>query len=575
MNKNTVILANTKLKEVLKWHPELKESLLALSPKAQKLNNPLMVKTVGQFADMKDISQMLGISLCEVLHTLNGAIGQETQLLEAFPDCIKSVPREYQPELHESETSKRIVEIMDLRQRSDFFLQEILDRVKKLGVDEILVVRSEFDPLPLKNLLGQQHFRTFTKEVDPDTFDTEISRQVDTTDWRSDLDRFELLDLRTMQEDPFSTLLKKAQSTRRGSGFGIIQYFRPTPLINMIEPLGFETETIKKSGIEFQVYFYKTLAAEVEAPNVHTGDHRLPLVIQSATPVLYPILMELLKDAELMDRIIVKELKVWRETEKHMGWIVNGYADISFSAVVAAAKLFLNGADIVMPSVDVWDNFYILTRGYEAHSFKELQHKTIHAPLFKNAPPFAVTSYILKKMGCDPESFDFQFGKPFGRPEQIRDDFVSGKVDTVMLREPEASEALAAAGSTARVSIAYSDYWKKIHPELGNLPNAGLTVKRSLWEKEPDLINTFVKALVKAIEKVKSSPAEAAQQSADIMGQSPAAIELFLSRVHFSHQLTTDPATQAKIMTYLQVLEESDAIRLKKNKNNISKLWRI
>jgi NitT/TauT family transport system substrate-binding protein len=50
---------------------------------------------------------------------------------------------------------------------------------------------------------------------------------------------------------------------------------------------------------------------------------KVPVVIQSATPITYPIIMKMLQSKRLMGKIEIKELKVWEETEKHMAWVMN------------------------------------------------------------------------------------------------------------------------------------------------------------------------------------------------------------------------------------------------------------
>ena len=84
----------------------------------------------------------------------------------------------------------------------------------------------------------------------------------------------------------------------------------------------------------------------------------IPLVIQSATPAAYPILMRLLASKRLTREVQVTEVKVWEKTEKHLGWIVNKKADVSFSAVAAVAKLYQKGLDIKMTAIVIWDNFF-------------------------------------------------------------------------------------------------------------------------------------------------------------------------------------------------------------------------
>jgi len=57
--------------------------------------------------------------------------------------------------------------------------------------------------------------------------------------------------------------------------------------------------------------------------------------------------MRLLQSEKIRKAINIKELKVWEETEKHLGWIVSGKADISFSALVTSTKL--KESDIKIP----------------------------------------------------------------------------------------------------------------------------------------------------------------------------------------------------------------------------------
>ncbi len=573
-----VILAKTKVKDVLDAYPNLKEVLIQLSPKAKKLNNPLIYNTVAKWATLSDVAKFLGVSICEVLHRLNREVGEEEELYRQFPECIaeeKQVPVQERPAWLDE--AKKVY-ILDVRERDDFFLTDIQKRLRDLHPGEILTVINSFDPIPLKNLLTEGGYEHYTQEVGPERFELSIrpteSPEERVKNWQARKEEFEIVDVRGWKEDPFSAILKKAQDVPLGDGFRLIQYFEPIPLINMLLPLGFEYVTEKVSGIEHHVYFCR-----VRQPlqRFEIGkDGRIPLVIQSATPVVYPILMQLLKSPRLMERIKVEELKVWQQTEKHMGWVVSGRADITFSAVVAAVKLFQNGADIKMASIDIWDNFYVLTRGYKANSFHDLKGHAIYAPLFKNAPPYAVTSYLMQELGFDPEAFEFVFGKPFGRPEEMRDAFVAGRADTVLLREPEASEALFAAGEGAQVSLAFSDLWQQIHPELGNLPNAGLLFKGELIRKYPELAEIFAEELGLAIDWVNAHPKEAAEQAFEIMGQPQGAVELFLNRVHYDHRNVEDEDVQQKITKYLAVLNEKNVIKLKNGIEDIREMmeWR-
>ena len=573
------ILGKTKVKEMLNDYPNLKSVLIEVSPKAKKLNNKLVYNTVAKWASISDVAKFLDISICGLLHRLNREIGKEEELYQQFPECI-SEKAELIEELRPAwmDEAKKVY-IVDVRNRDDFFLPEIVKQAKQLGKEDVLTVVNSFDPIPLKNMLSEMDYEFYTEKVGPDefhlTFHTTRLPEERVKNWHSYKESFEVVDVRGWEEDPFSAILKMAQDVPVGDGFRLIQYFEPTPLINMLIPLGFESVTEKVSGVEHHVFFCR-----IKKPTHQHEvgkDGRVPLVIQSATPVVYPIIMQLLKSPRLMEHIKVEELKVWQQTEKHMGWVVNGRADITFSAVVAAVKLFQNGADIKMTSIDIWDNFYVLTQGYEAESFKDLIGHVIYAPLFKNAPPYAITSYLMQKLGFNPDDFEFAFGKPFGRPEEIRDKFILGEADTVLLREPEASEALYGAGNDARVSLAFSNLWDKIHPELGNLPNAGVLFKGEFIRKYPELAEVFMEELETAIAWVNAHQKEAAAQAFEIMGQTQEAVELFLKRVNYDHRKVEDEDVQQKITKYLSVLNDKKVITLKHGIKDVREMmeWRL
>jgi len=356
--------------------------------------------------------------------------------------------------------------------------------------------------------------------------------------------------------------MELADKTAEGNGFAIIQIFEPIPLINILNGKGFLYLTEKITDFEYKIYFYRkeTSTVDTEKTLIH---NKLPLVIQSATPVVYPVLLKMIQSERLNDLIEVKELKVWEETEKHMGWITNGKADFTFSAIVASSKLYATGQDIKLLSIDVWDNFNLLTRGYKADSFHDLKGHTIHMPLFKSAPPYAVTSYLMKMEGLEPTEFDFQYGEPFGRPEELKAQFITGEIDTVLLREPEASFVIANLKDTLVFSLNYGDIWKKLHPEFDRLPNAGLIVKGELFQNHKHIVDIFIEELEKATIWVKENPYDAAVLAHEEMGVTIEEAKLFCERVVFHHRKASK--TKKEIMKYMQILKDQGIVKLKKD----------
>ena len=555
-----IIKGDTKIKTALEKHPELKDVLISYSSKFKKLNNKFIFNTVARWATFNDVAKIGKISICDLLHTVNTAIGEEENLEKIFPECIKEdndLEQEYKPEWYDE--IKQFV-IYDVRDDEGYFFPKIIERLKQLKPAQALTVINSFDPLPLKRMFEEKGDKYYSEKINNNEFhftilpsenDLGINPEID---WKKQLDRFPELNVIGMPEDPFELIMKNAQSIKPGQGFVLIQVFQPVPLVNMLNQMGLEDYTEEdKENRNFRIYFYKTPTKS----NIKITGEKVPLVIQSATPITYPIIMRMLQSDELMRKIDIKELKVWEETEKHMAWIVNKKADITFSAVAAATKLYAVGADIKMVSVDIWDNFYLLTNGYEANSFEDIKNHVIQTPLFKEAPPTAVTKYIMKKLGYNPDDFDFHYDKPFGRPDKIKNDFISGKADTVLLREPEASFALYNAGTSAHESLSYKKLWNQIDEKNTRLPNAGLIFKNDFLKNHPDIANLFISELKRAIDWVNNNKKEAAMMSYDILRQSPEAVELFLNRAKFEHVPTKDIMNE--LARYIKIVDKKAA----------------
>ncbi len=552
-----VILGKTKVRDALDAHPELKNILLSLSPKYEKLNNMLIYNTIARWATFNDVARMGGISVCEILHILNEKIGTVKELEKVFPECIQIVPPA--PEMEKPEWMRSIKQffILDVRERNDFFFTEIMKQLGNLPDESALKVINSFYPAPLVGMLTEENYDFYVDQISSTEVNLFVKYKEKDSDrnWRDKKEDFEIFDVRRSKEDPFGAIIKKAQDTPAGKGFKLIQKFEPIPLINMLTPMGFEYETVEVGFFEFHIYFYKT-KKHIDTVKTDAGS-KIPVVIQTATPVVLPIVLRLLKSQRLMDKIQIQELKVWKETEKHMAWIVNGKADITFSALAAAAKLYLTGNDIKMASIDIWDNFYVLTRGYTARTFSDLKGHDFYIPLYKEAPPYAITDYLMKQTGENPDNYNFVFGKPFGRPEEMQRRIVEGEIDTVLLREPEASFAIHEGDGEIKVAFSYSEIWNNLKAVNGQLPNAGLIFKGDLVRNHPDIVQLFNEELTEAVDWINENPREAAEQAYDLVGGSVESLELFLNRVTYKHEKAS--ARMDEIIDYLKVLGDNKA----------------
>ena len=556
-NAVEVILASSNIKETLDKYPELKNVLTDFSPKFKRMQNPALYNTLARFANFNDAAKVTGTSVCEILHTINKYLGVEEKLLKSMPECIKKVENKFEDkgvEITWEESPERYIYNNDT-------IEELIKKVSKLSANNNIVIISVDKPNELLKVAEGLDFIynvEKTREYRVSIFNPKKDEKEIV--WTERKDKFEILDVRSMTSDPFDIIIKKAYEIEDDSGFVLIQRFEPIPMINMLSEMGFEYMSEEKSLGEFWMYFHKKVS---ETKDEDTSSTKVDAVIQSATPVAYPVIMRLLQSEKIRKHINIKELKVWEETEKHLAWISNGKADISFSALITSAKL--RNSDIKIPALFVWDNFVLLTR-YKAESFEDIKGKNIYTPLFEEAPPAKITKYLIKAGGLNPDDFNFVYGKPFGRPEEIYQDFVTGKADTVILREPEASYAIKIMQDRGEeISIiSFNKIWNEINPDFGSFPNAGLVLKGEFARKHPEETKMFVEELKSAIDWVNKNRKASAELSFDMMRQPVDRVELFLDRVNFNY-VEGEPLIE-KVKQYFDILNKHDVVDMKVDK---------
>ncbi|MCD4772733.1 MAG: ferredoxin [Bacteroidales bacterium] len=554
INLPDAILASSNIKATLDKHTGLKQVLIDLSPKFKRMQNPAMYNTLARFANFNDAAKITGVSVCEILHTINNFLGVEDKLLKSMPECIKKDTEEIKNKsvaIAWEESAERYI-------YNNNTVEELIQKVSDLTPQQNIVIISVEKPnelLKVTNGLNLIFNIEKNREYRVSIFNPEKEEKI--LPWQERKETFEILDVRTMTSDPFDIIIKKAYEIKEDNGFVLVQRFEPIPMINMLSEMGYEHLTEQREMGEFWMYFHKKVS---ENQKDEASSSKVDVVIQSATPVAYPVIMRLLQSEKIRKNINIKELKVWEETEKHLAWITNGKADISFSALITAAKL--RNSDIKIPALFVWDNFVLLTR-YEAENFEDIKGKEIYTPLFEEAPPAKITKYLIKASGLNPDDFKFVYGKPFGRPEEIYRDFVTGKADTVILREPEASYAIKIMQDRGEdISIiSFNKIWNEINPGFGSFPNAGLVLKGEFARKHPELTKVFLEELKSAINWVNENRKASAELSFDMMRQPVDRIELFLDRVNFDY-VEGKPLTD-KVKQYFDILNQHDIVDMK------------
>jgi len=159
-----LITENDTIYDIVTRYPEVKERLLELSPRYERLNNPALFQTVARITTVKKAAMMGNIYLREMLYQLNDAIGLGEVFLKQEKEATKGISLamgsvEVLPQPSWWEKRQDFVRL-DVRGKSHPF-HEITAEVEKLQPGEGLMVFQDFVPYPLIDYFTQQGYETY------------------------------------------------------------------------------------------------------------------------------------------------------------------------------------------------------------------------------------------------------------------------------------------------------------------------------------------------------------------------------------------------------------------------------
>ncbi|RLE19314.1 MAG: hypothetical protein DRJ14_01085 [Acidobacteria bacterium] len=151
--EKAAITPDTKVGSLLDNFPELEPVLMALSPKFEKLKNPVLRKTVAKVATLRQVAKVGAVPLPLLINELRRAAGMEDLELDTVNPADIAVPSWL--------NGARPVEAIDIRDDIDAGVQPISIVMKKLNTlneGEILKVIAPFEPVPLIDLAKKKGF---------------------------------------------------------------------------------------------------------------------------------------------------------------------------------------------------------------------------------------------------------------------------------------------------------------------------------------------------------------------------------------------------------------------------------
>lgn len=173
------ITEETTVYEAVTKYPQLKEVLVAISPKFSKLNNPAIFNTVAKVTPFKMAAKIGGIYARELVLQLNEAIGKKAEYLAYIKSQIPKMQEEFLKKQFASSAAPgekpawleaaAAFEVVDGRKFDEPFGHVVATAAKKAKGQGFIMVQ-KFEPAPLIAYLASQGFEHYTEKLNEQEF---------------------------------------------------------------------------------------------------------------------------------------------------------------------------------------------------------------------------------------------------------------------------------------------------------------------------------------------------------------------------------------------------------------------
>jgi NitT/TauT family transport system substrate-binding protein len=250
----------------------------------------------------------------------------------------------------------------------------------------------------------------------------------------------------------------------------------------------------------------------------------------------------------VLPRGIDLEIIISQDHQRGLSLISSGDLDLLVTGVNVGAKAYNRGIDLQLVNTNIWGIDYLLTSGFQAESWKDLEGRTLSLPL-QGGPLDFLARYFLHNHGVDLDQIDFAY-LPSNNGARA---FQLGRLDAIILPEPMVTITLNNYDQ-AVLSLDIQEEWGKLHAGEERIPFVGLFVQGGFAKENSELVDLLHQYYQEGVDWVQSHPEAAAELAAQHFGQPAALVQESLGRIH----LQVYPQDEARELIELLFTEIMD-----------------
>jgi hypothetical protein len=152
------ISPSTKVSDLLSAYPEIEDDLIRMAPPFKKLRNPILRRTIGRVATLKQVSAVGDIPLDDLINNLRKLVGQqEIEKSYSAEDYFYN-----KPEWFSKDKISLSINEEKMENKNQMTLVTILLEAKNVKKGEIIELITTFLPAPGIDILKSKGYSVWT-----------------------------------------------------------------------------------------------------------------------------------------------------------------------------------------------------------------------------------------------------------------------------------------------------------------------------------------------------------------------------------------------------------------------------
>ena len=166
------ITPETKVGALLDHYPQLEELLISMSPSYKKLKNPILRKTVAKVANLRQVAQIGGIPVAQLVNSLRKEVGQqESDEREQNMDAASETEA---PDWVKEAKPEKTLDARQMIEAGEMPVNQVLAQLKEMKKGGIYFLITPFVPAPLLDMVSKQNCKIWSSSEEDNRVDTYI-----------------------------------------------------------------------------------------------------------------------------------------------------------------------------------------------------------------------------------------------------------------------------------------------------------------------------------------------------------------------------------------------------------------